>query len=177
MLAPLPVDWNEVKTITLLIGIEAAAEKTGLNVNSIKARSAREGWFAERHELVAGPAKARDKLAQHAAATGATIIPTAAEILQQFGQSSRSSLAIAGDKAAKRYEKMDPDELVLPEVAGAVKSWTGTLSTVHGWDAKDRAGAAQAVVNVNLLCVQPDEVQHEGYVEELANAAPKAIPS
>lgn len=165
MPAPLAVDWQEVKTITLLIGLEAAAERTGLNLNTLKARSAREDWFAERKAIVEGPARAREAIVQQAHATGATIVPTAAEILATLGPDSKSKLAIAGNKAVTLLSEMDADELVQPDVAQTAKTWAGTLAISHDWQ-QSGSSSVQTVVNIAFLSPPSHEDARSGLVVE-----------
>lgn len=42
----LKVDWEAIRVLALSHGLETAAQQSGINLNAIKARSARKNWFA-----------------------------------------------------------------------------------------------------------------------------------
>ena len=160
MPAPLPVDWNEVKTLSIAIGVREAARRMGLGESAVMQRCAREGWLAKRNEakVAMSPAGKAQTLADahglHVSSVSKT--PSAAEILSSLGPDSKSKLAIAGNRAVTRLAEMDGDELIVPEVAQTAKTWASTLATAHSWEKEGSGG--NAVVNITFLGAQDQPV-------------------
>lgn len=150
MPAPLAdVDWHEVKTLAIAIGnVREAARQMGVNEESAKARSRRDGWLAPKHEARASLSTEGRQRAMKVLAPDAPIRPTAAEILSGLGTSTKAHMASAADRAARRFSAMPGTELVQPEVAGAAKAWTGTAAMLHGW--KDGQSGAPVTVNIGI---------------------------
>ena len=152
MPAALQVDWSEVKTLALAIGVREAARQMGLKESAVMQRCAREGWLAERHEAKAALSPA-GRAATLAAAHGVSVVSnpvtTAAEVLARMGEDTRAGFATAAMKVARRSAQMDEDELMLS--GQQVRPWQQIAASVHGWDKDTRGGGAGAVSVVLVL--------------------------
>lgn len=142
----LPIDWPEVKTLALAIGVREAARRMGLSEEVVKKRCTREGWLQDRH----APAKAM----QAAIAAKAEVVrvaspqvPTAAEVLASMGQKTRAALAAGILRGSERVARLDPDEII--ERAQGVHSLAKSASLVHGWQDGQHHGG-QVLVNLDL---------------------------
>jgi hypothetical protein len=127
--APLAVDHEQVRTIALAVGVREAARQFGIQEDTVKKWSSREGWFAEKAE--------KEQLVQRAIEMKrisqglSPIVPTAAEILKRTGPNTRAKLSIAVEKQAEHLAVMDPEELVV--AAQTVTTVINGAAKLHSW--------------------------------------------
>lgn len=144
---PLQADWNEVKTLALAIGVREAARQMGLPEDAVMQRSYREGWIEKRREaqakaeVIKSTIRVEQGLSAH--------VSTAAEVLQNVSGETKSELAVAALKVARHAAKQEPETLLTG--SEDYSRWVSNAAKIHGWDAADRAGAGQAVVNITFL--------------------------
>lgn len=123
------VDWQEVKTLALAIGVREAARQMGLTEDSVRQRSSREGWLKEQDQQ---DARAEAAIAAKRERQGLSpVVTTAADVLARLGPDSRSKVAIGLHKGATVISEMDGQEVVMAaqQIGQTVKS----LALVHGW--------------------------------------------
>jgi hypothetical protein len=165
MPAALAVDWNEVKTLALAIGVREAARQMGIGEGAVMQRCKREGWLVQQREQKAAveTIKSEKRVEQGLSAT----VSNAAEILSKLGKDTKASLSSVAAKAAARLDECDPDELLNPSVADVASKYTGMAAKLHGWDAEGRAGSGQTVVNIAFLAPPAHEDGSHGALIEL----------
>jgi membrane carboxypeptidase/penicillin-binding protein len=129
MPAPLAVNWNEVKTLALAIGVREAARQLELSEEAVMKRCSREGWLKQRDrdQEFAETALAEKRQRQGMSAT----VRTAAEVLASMGDDTRAKLAIGVNKGAQAVADMDGQEVLL--ASQQVQQLTKAAATVHGW--------------------------------------------
>lgn len=136
----LAVDWAEVRTLALAVGIREAARQLDISEDAALQRAYREQWLnkaqEEREKQRVAIQVLRDKQG-----LSSTVI-TAADALSITGQSSRAKLAITVDKQATELAGMDGQELLV--MAPTVKMVVDSASKLHGW------GGGDASVSVRL---------------------------
>lgn len=124
---PLAVDHDEVRLVALQIGVREAARQFGLEEDTVKKWSSREGWLrkaADEEEKAEGwKMKLREQQGL------SPIVPTAAEILRKYSGNTRLKLASVVDKQANCLDEKDPDELLL--MAQTVKTVVDSACKLH----------------------------------------------
>lgn len=155
----LPVDWNEVRTLAMAVGVREAARRMEISEEATMKRCQREGWLDEQktapqraREAVRGDRTPDSAPAIHLIAEQNGLsanVRTAADCLdyRQHGKPARLALAAAQRKQAERLATMDEDELIQPEVASVMVNSAKVGNTIHGW-----SGSAQpATIRLELL--------------------------
>lgn len=137
----LAVDWLEVKTLALQIGVRESARQMGIPETTVKRRCTREGWLASRHAAKAAlnalPDTRRALIAASSCPSAKmSNVSTAAEVLQRLGIDSRGKAAIAGNRAVTAFSEQSGVEIA--ERASDLYTVTKTLDLVHGWSEDKR---------------------------------------
>jgi hypothetical protein len=147
--APIPINWEAVRALAMVVGVREAARRMGAPEETVKKRCTREGW------LDAPEAKRANKLAV-SARSGIMVSPQmspaaliTAEI-SHLGSKTRLSLARGIAKAGQHIESMDGQEILMD--AQNVKSVAQTADLVHGW--KD--SAPQVKIRLDVLSGSAD---------------------
>lgn len=111
MAAALLVDWNEVKTVALAVGVREAARQMGISEEAVMKRCSREGWLAaeeaKEQKIEAITAKVREERGMSAT------VRTAAEIMRSMNGETRFGHAVGAHKVAQKIQQMDADELFM----------------------------------------------------------------
>lgn len=129
---PLPIDWDDVKTLAVAIGVREAARRMGLPEETVKRRCSREKWLQPTQEQQQIDAVRAQVTAERLQRSGiAPRVPTAAEILANLGEDTRSKLAVGVNKGAQAVADMDGQEVLLS--SQQVAQLTKAAATVHGW--------------------------------------------
>jgi hypothetical protein len=175
---PLAVDWNEVRTLALAIGVREAARRMNITEGAVMQRSKREGWFRERHEASAALASIGDTRKQLiATATGTSVsavsnTPTAAEILSAMGKNTKAALATGLQRAAEHVADLPGEDIL--DRAQDVGSLVKSASLVHGWADHDARRDGPMLVNVDLrglVLPSAEPVEHAtGPIIDVADA-------
>lgn len=131
MANPIDIDWKEVKTLAIAIGVREAARRMGLSEETVKKRCTREGWLKPVYEAQQQIEKAQATVEEYRRKRNVPRVPTAAEILAQMGEDTRSKLAIGVNKGAQAVADMDGQEVLL--ASQQVQQLTKAAATVHGW--------------------------------------------
>jgi hypothetical protein len=127
----LDVDWHEVKTLAVAIGVREAARRMGLSEETVKKRCTREGWLKPIYEAQQQIQTAQATVAEYREKRNVPKVPTAAEVLQSMGDDTRAKLAIGVNKGAQAVADMDGQEVLLS--SQQVQQLTKAAATVHGW--------------------------------------------
>jgi antitoxin component of MazEF toxin-antitoxin module len=126
----LAVDWSQVRTLALAIGVREAARRLELSEEAVMKRCSREGWLKE--------ARAQDAFIDREIALKrerqglSAIVRTPAEVFKQTGVNTRSKLAVAVEKQADKLAETDADELLV--MAPTVKMVVDSAAKLHGWE-------------------------------------------
>lgn len=154
--AALAVDWNEVRTLAVAIGVREAARQMGISEDAAMQRSKREGWLVKQrqHEAQVQAIQATKREEQGLSATPVS----AADVLTRMGANTRAKLASVAQRAAEKLDELDGDELLSAVVSGVANQYTGMASKLHGWEAKDRPGQSGTVINIALAGLTPEMV-------------------
>jgi len=131
MANPIDIDWHEVKTLAIAIGVREAARRMGLSEETVKKRCTREGWLKPIYEAQQQIQKAQATVAEYREKRNVPKVPTAAEVLANLGEDTRSKLAIGVNKGAQTVAEMDGQEVLL--ASQQVQQLTKAAATVHGW--------------------------------------------
>lgn len=129
MPAPLAVDWNEVRTLAMAVGIREAARQLDVSENAALQRAHREQWMnkaqeeRERQREAIAVLREKQGLSAH--------VITAAEALSITGRNTRAKLAVAVDKQANQLAETDAQELLM--LAPTVKAVVDSAAKLHGW--------------------------------------------
>lgn len=130
MPAALDVNWGEVRTLAVAVGVREAARRMGLPEDAVKQRSWREGWMANIPRSQPLP------LSVMRPVTNVTSAPKAlAQVMLEDSQDCRSTALRVAKRALRRVERCDDDELLMPEVAGVLNQHTKTASVAGNWQA------------------------------------------
>jgi len=162
MPAALAVDWNEVKTLAVAIGVRQAARRMGVPVQAAMKRSSREGWLVRQREVDAIAKQERDSLRTQQGLS--PHVRTAADILAELGPDSKTKLAIAGNTVANKLAEMSAPKLLNPDTATSAKAWTGILATAHGWADEEKPKEPLVSFTFNSSPVEPIQTQ-DGCIE------------
>jgi len=128
----LEVDWKDVKTLALAIGVREAARRLGISEEAVMKRSSREKWLVPTQEQQQIEAVKEQVVAERRQKQGLSAhVRTAAEILANLGEDTRSKLAIGVNKGAQTVADMDGQEVLLS--SQQVQQLTKAAATVHGW--------------------------------------------
>lgn len=128
MPAALDVDWEQVRTLAVAVGLKVAAERLGLPYDAVRQRSCREDWLTSVPRNQALPPTVRQPVTLVTSPAKAL-----ADELSALGGKSRLSVARGLAKASAHIETMDGQEIV--EDAANVKQTVQSLAVVHGWAA------------------------------------------
>lgn len=164
---PLALDWQDIRTLAIAIGLREAIRQMGLekHADAIMQRSARENWFAKQHAAQAvldGKPAAKAEIIAQAQGSAVSIVSnglSAAEILADLPKRTHAKLSVAADKAAETYAEKTGDEIIAD--SQAFKNIVSSADTLHGYSAA-RAGAAGSTV-VNIAFLAPPA--HEAIVD------------
>jgi hypothetical protein len=128
----LEVDWRDVKTLALAIGVREAARRMGISEEAVMKRSSREKWLVPTQEQQQIEAVKEQVVQERRQRQGLSAnVRTAAEILASMGDDTRSKLAIGVNKGAQTVAEMDGREILLS--SQQVQQLTKAAATVHGW--------------------------------------------
>ena len=133
MPAPLAVDWNEVRTLALAVGIREAARQLEINEDAALQRAYREQWLNKAQEEREKQREAVAVLREKQGLSSRVI--TAADALAITGQNTRAKLAVAVDKQANHLAETDARELLM--LAPTVKAVVDSAAKLHGWTTGD----------------------------------------
>lgn len=127
--APLAVDWNEVKTLALAIGVREAARQLEISEEAVMKRCSREGWLREQREIVEvqQTAIAEKRVRQGLSAT----VRTAADVMKTWDGETRFDLAKGLRAGAATVADMDGQEVLM--AAQQVNTLVKSAALVHGW--------------------------------------------
>lgn len=151
MPAALPVDWGVI-AVQAAAGatLEELSEHYGLSINTLKTRSAREGWKATARQIQAEKTGTEVVCPQHQ-----SVKPRETNhglsLMQKIGDRSKLRLARTVDRTAKVLHKQpDPD---LVRNTQALVNTVNAASKLHNWQPSN----TQPLVNINLANVKlPD---------------------
>ncbi len=164
--APQAIDWPGIRANAVTLGIRGAARAAAMDlppdeqtrfVERVMKRASREGWEDKRiAAMSATQAPVRTSATQlvRNVRNGAESM---ANELETLGKASRLSLARGLNRVSAHVEHLDPETAL--EQAQNVKATVSSLSTVHGWEAKQPA--ANVMVSVQMLGMRPDELRIE----------------
>lgn len=138
MPAALDVNWNEVRTLAIAIGLKAASERLGLPYDAVRQRSSREEWFTALPRNQTLPATVRQPVTLVTSPAKAM-----ADELADLGSKSRLSLARGLAKASDHIATMEGPQIL--DRSADVKQTVQSIAAVHGWAAQSGPG-----LNVNL---------------------------
>lgn len=128
MPAALDVDWEQVRTLAVAVGLKVAAERLGLPYDAVRQRSSREQWLASVPRNQPLPPTVKQPV---------TLVTSPAEAMRNeladLNGKSRLSVARGLRKASSHIEQMDGQGIV--EDAANVKQTVQSLALVHGWAA------------------------------------------
>jgi len=145
----LEVDHEKVKMVALQIGVREAARQFGLKECTVIQWSKREKWF-EHRELVE-QAKALKIEKQE---LSSVVIKSAAEIVDNYKNQSKLSLASTIHKTATALENQDDDKLV--KNTSALLNATSSWAKLHASEQEH----ARSLVNVNIMSTSVPDVSH-----------------
>jgi len=128
----LPVNWEAVKMLALVVGVRESARRMGISEEAVKKRCTREGWLATKEAKEVN----RMAIAQRSGVTAA-VCPqkSPAALIQaeisQLGSNTRLSLARGLAKAGEHVETLSGPDIL--DRANDVKAVAQTADLVHGW--------------------------------------------
>jgi hypothetical protein len=139
MPAALDVDWEAVQTLAIAIGVREAARQMGINEDAVRQRSSREGWIKDIPRSQPLPPTMIQPV---------TNVTTAAKALgnsmREDAQRGRAAALRVSRRALERVDRMEDDQLVVPEVATMAHTWIKGASLAGGY------GAADSVARLDL---------------------------
>lgn len=142
MPAALDVDREAVKTLAMAVGVREAARRMGLDENTVRQWSAREGWLRDAPRSQPLPPTVLQPV------TGVTKSPSQAmgETLKELAGRTRLGHAKAQAKVADLVSEMDAQEVLMsmPAILQGVKA----SSILHGWTA---GSSGQPSVRLDLV--------------------------
>lgn len=111
----LPVNWQEVKMLALVVGVREAARQMGLSEEQVKKRCTREGWLATPEARIAVQRAVAMRSGTSAPMPLSPMSPAqlVASELSQLGSKTRLSLARGIAKAGEHIESMDGQEILM----------------------------------------------------------------
>jgi len=141
------VDREAVRLLAIEIGLRAACRKLGINENTGRSWSVREGWF---RETPLPPTHNTSKTI--AAATSATKPgDILLEELQKLSGQTKLRFARALVKGSKHFEQSTPTRIV--RESQSLRQLVDSAATVHNWRERSQVNVA---TGVNFTV--PDEV-------------------
>lgn len=147
-MTPIQADWSGIKTLALSgATLEEIAQSTGISLNTIKSRSAREQWF----EPIRAAKQITEKRIANQIANGqmqpdATDASKAlADILSDDARETKIQASKFARTAITHAATLQGKESL--SVSRHVKDAVGVAATIHGWGS-DTGNASQ----INLLC-------------------------
>lgn len=152
--AALQVDWNEVKTLALAIGVREAARRMELPEDAVRQRSSREGWLVKQREFDAKVEVIKSTIRQEQGMSPEAV--TASSVLASMGVNTRTKLASVAQRAAEKLDTLDEDELLSPAVTDVAFKYTSMAAKVHGWDQKAQSERNGVVINIALAGLSPE---------------------
>ncbi len=141
--AALNVDWPSVRMLAMTVGVREAARQLGISAEAVMKRSQREGWLAEpavrdlNRKIVAD----RNGALSACVRTPHQVL---AETMKDDAIKGRAAALAVSRRALERVNRMDDDELILPDIATMAKTWVQSASIAGGYSATD------AVTRVDL---------------------------
>jgi hypothetical protein len=155
MPAALSVPWTAIATqASAGATLESLSEHWGIPLNTLKARSAREGWKATGREIMA------QKTGTEVVGAGnSTLQPNATErsvsLMKRLGERSKYRAARVGHSMLGHISKVKG----LPQVGYAqpFSQVVGSLAKVHGWGSE--GGKTGPLVNLNLIGASFEELK------------------
>jgi len=156
--APVPVNWEAVRALAMVVGVREAARRMGISEETTKKRCLREGWLAT------AEAKRVNQMAI-AQRSGITVSPqmSPGSLIQaeltSLGAKSRVSLARGVAKAAEHVETLSGSDILAE--SGNVKAIAQTADLVHGWkdaspQVKIRLDVLGATAEAQIVDVEAD---------------------
>lgn len=154
----LPVNWEAVKMLALVVGVRESARRMGISEEAVKKRCTREGWLADpaAREIARRSVQERSGLT---VAASPQLSPSAiihAE-LAQLGSKTKLGIARGLAKASDVISEMGGVQVI--DNAHEIKSVAQTADLVYGW--KD--AAPQVKIRLDVLSgsaeAQPIDVE------------------
>lgn len=142
----LAIDWNEVRTLALAIGVREAARRMELPEETVKRRCTREGWLTKRDqtEHEAEQSRAVVRVSQGLS----PVVPKAADILGEMKEKTRASFGIAAQKVAEHAAQQPVDDLL--RGSEDYSRWVTNADRIHGYSRDGQSGNT-TVVNIGFL--------------------------
>jgi hypothetical protein len=151
--APVPINWEAVRMLALVVGVRESARRMGISEEAVKKRCTREGWLAD----PAAREIARRSVVER---SGMTVAPTMVPILSptaalnaelsQLGSKTKLGIARGLARASEVIGEMGGVQVI--DNAHEIKSVAQTADLVHGW--KD--SAPQVKIRLDVLSGSAD---------------------
>ena len=154
MPAALNVDWTAIATQAAAgASLQDLSEHWGIPINTLKTRSAREGWKSTAREI--SKARLGQGTCEVIKGSGGlkqseTLGDKRLNLFAKLGSKSQLSLAKGVQKTSKGLERKDPEWLT--NNTSALKNTVDAASKLFGWDKADNQAP---LVNLNILQVPP----------------------
>lgn len=156
------IPWDDVETLVKAgMSVQGIADKLNMpdEFERIKRQVTRKGWIKSSPAVILETAT---KQLQTLKAEIVPNVPSASQILANTGENTKSKLAIAALKVAEQAAEQDADTLL--RGSEDYSRWVSNAAKIHGWDAIERSGGQQTVVNICFL--SPASVDMQGPVIE-----------
>jgi hypothetical protein len=152
MPAALAVDWNEVRTLALAVGVREAARQLEISEDAALQRAHREQWLNKAQQE---REKQQEAIAVLRAKQGlSSRVITAADALAITGQNTRAKLAVAVDKQAEQLAETDGQELLI--MAPTVKAVVDSAAKLHGWGGESGVSVRLDVIAASASLSVPE---------------------
>ncbi len=138
---PRPTSTHEqrqsAKLLASQVGVREAARQLGLNENRVMQWSARYHWnLKDKNHVHNGAAVVQDCK---------QIVSMTFDSLASLGKTTKLAIANTTDKAARRFEEMEPTQII--DKSDKLMNITKVAATIHGWN----DAATTGPLNLNVL--------------------------
>jgi len=158
MPAPLAVDWREVETLAVAIGVREAARRMGLSEEAVMKRCSREGWLTKQKEVQerveAMRVLKREEQGLSAAVRNGV---SAAEVLREMPRTTKAVANNLALRALERLEAKSDDDLLSEVTTDVATKWIGNAAKAGSWDA-DAPKTALVSLSFNAAPLVPLEM-------------------
>jgi len=146
---PQPVYREAVRMLVADVGYQEASKRTGIAYGTLRQWANRGKWNVMRPHSQAVTAVTKAPADAHA------------DILREHGEATKLALSAAARRGAEHLASAAPSAIVKSH--HALRNITAAGSQLHGWEAKN-GPAANVMVNIALLGVEPSSVQVQGEI-------------